>query len=75
MRGWGDIFGGYNIFISTMYNNDTRKDWLGSAVAGAIGGGFFTSWAVSQGQSLGVAILITGISSVAAIICHKFDII
>jgi hypothetical protein len=62
-------------FISTMYNKDTQKDWLGSAISGAIGGGVLTSWAVVQGQSLGIAILITGISAGVAVLCHKFDII
>jgi threonine/homoserine/homoserine lactone efflux protein len=57
-----------------MYNKDTQKDWFGSAVSGAIGGGVLTSWAVVQGQSLGIAILITGISAGVAVLFHKFDI-
>jgi hypothetical protein len=58
-----------------MYNKDTQEDWLSSAVSGAIGGGVLTSWAVVQGQSLGMAILITGISAGAAVLCHKFNIL
>lgn len=64
-----------NTSISTMYNKNTHSDWVSSAVSGAIGGGLFTSWAVIQGQPLGIALLITVISAAAAVVCHKFDLL
>jgi hypothetical protein len=58
-----------------MYNRDAQKDWVGSAVSGAIGGGVVTSCAVFQGQPLSVAIPITMVSALLAVLCHKFEVI
>jgi hypothetical protein len=58
-----------------MYNRDTQKDWVSSALSGAIGGGVVTSCAVFQGQPLSVAIPITMMSAAFALLCHKFEII
>jgi hypothetical protein len=58
-----------------MYNKDTQKDWVSSAVSGAIGGGVVTSCAVFQGQPLSIAIPITLVSALFALLCHRFEII
>jgi MFS superfamily sulfate permease-like transporter len=58
-----------------MYDRDTSKDLVSSAISGAIGGGVVTSCAVFQGQPLIVAIPITALAALFAVICHKFDLV
>ncbi|MBR8827806.1 MAG: hypothetical protein DSM107014_07855 [Gomphosphaeria aponina SAG 52.96 = DSM 107014] len=58
-----------------MYNKNTDKDILGAAATAAVGAGVVTSFAVSQGQPPLIALLITIISTLFAVICHQSDLI
>ena len=43
-----------------MYNNNSEGDLLTAAVTAGLGAGVVTSFAVSQGQNLSIALAITG---------------
>lgn len=51
-----------------MYNKDSRKDWITAAITAALGAGIVTSFAVSQGQHPLLALGITGLATVAALL-------
>ncbi|MGK7874834.1 MAG: hypothetical protein AB4426_16495 [Xenococcaceae cyanobacterium] len=58
-----------------MYKKNTDKDLLGAAVTAALGAGIVTSFAVSQGQHPLLALAITGIAALFAVLCHQSDLI
>ncbi|MDJ0714002.1 MAG: hypothetical protein QNJ54_07255 [Prochloraceae cyanobacterium] len=58
-----------------MYDKNTNKDFLGAAATAALGAGVVTSFAVSQGQHPLIALAITGMAALFAVICHKADLI
>lgn len=58
-----------------MYNHKTDKDLVGAALTAALGAGIVTSFAVSQGQHPLIALAITAIAALFAVICHKFNVI
>jgi hypothetical protein len=58
-----------------MYKQKSDKDLLSAAATSAIGAGVVTTFAVSQGQHPAIAIAITGIAALFAVICHHFDLI
>ncbi len=58
-----------------MYNNNTDKDLLGAAATAALGAGIVTSFAVSQGQHPLLALAITVIAAIFAVLCHKSGLI
>ncbi|ACK72174.1 conserved hypothetical protein [Gloeothece citriformis PCC 7424] len=58
-----------------MYNKDTNKDLIGAALTAGLGAGIVTSFAVSQGQHPLIALGITGIAALFAVICHQADLI
>jgi hypothetical protein len=55
-----------------MYDNKVKSSILDAAIPAAIGSGVVTSFALAQGQHPGIAIGITVISTVFAVICQKF---
>jgi hypothetical protein len=67
------------IFLTTrspyMYRKKSDKDLLSAAATSAIGAGVVTTFAVSQGQHPAIAMAITGIAALFAVICHQFDLI
>jgi hypothetical protein len=58
-----------------MYNNQTNKDLLSSVVTASVGAGIVTSFAVSQGQHPLMALAITGIAALFAVVCNRFGLI
>lgn len=58
-----------------MYNKNTNKDLMGAALTAGLGAGIVTSFAVSQGQHPLMALAITAIAALFAVICHKADLI
>lgn len=53
-----------------MYNKDSQEDWMTAAVTAALGAGVITSFAVSQGQHPLLALGITGLATVIALLLH-----
>lgn len=53
-----------------MYNKDSQKDWLAAAITAALGAGIVTSFAVSQGQHPILALAITGLATVVALLLY-----
>lgn len=51
-------------------HNNVRKDWITSLVIASLGAGIITSFAVSQGQNLFVAL---GITAIAALFAVTFE--
>lgn len=51
----------------------TNKDLVGAALTAGLGAGVVTSFAVSQGQHPLVALGITGLAALFAVICHQSD--
>jgi CDP-diglyceride synthetase len=58
-----------------MYKKDTDKDFVGAALIAALGAGVVTSFAVSQGQHPLIALAITALAALFAVICHKSNLI
>ncbi|NJL82694.1 MAG: hypothetical protein HC890_06560 [Chloroflexaceae bacterium] len=57
-----------------MYHKNAKKDLLGAAATAALGAGVVTSFAVTQGQHPLIAVAVTGIATIFAILCHQFDL-
>jgi hypothetical protein len=53
-----------------MYNKDSQKDWIPAAVTAALGAGIVTSFAISQGQHPLLAIGITGLATIIALLLY-----
>jgi small neutral amino acid transporter SnatA (MarC family) len=58
-----------------MYRNKSDRSILDVALPAAIGAGVVTSFAISQGQHPAIAIAITFVATVFAIVCHQFDLV
>jgi small neutral amino acid transporter SnatA (MarC family) len=58
-----------------MYRNRSGYSLFDVAMPAVIGAGVVTSFALAQGQDPVIAIAITAISAMFAVICHKFDLI
>ena len=54
-----------------MYNKNTDKDLLGALVTAGLGAGIVTSFAVGQGQHPLLALAITAIAAVFAVLCDR----
>jgi len=52
-----------------------NKDLVGAALTAGLGAGVVTSFAVSQGQHPLVALAITSLAALFAVICHQSDLI
>ena len=58
-----------------MYKSKSDRSLLDVAMPAALGAGVVTSFAIAQGQHPAIAIAITAISTVFAIICHRFNLL
>jgi uncharacterized membrane protein len=58
-----------------MYRNKSDRSILDAALPAAVGAGVVTSFAISQGQHPAIAISITFVATVFAIVCHQFDLV
>jgi small neutral amino acid transporter SnatA (MarC family) len=58
-----------------MYRNRSGYSLFDVAMPAVLGAGVVTTFAMSQGQDPVIAITITAISAIFAVICHRFDLI
>ncbi len=58
-----------------MYDKNTGKDLATALVTAGLGAGIVTSFAVSQGQHPIIALAITGIAALFAVLCDRAGII
>jgi small neutral amino acid transporter SnatA (MarC family) len=58
-----------------MYRNKSDRSILDVALPAAVGAGVVTTFAVAQGQHPAIAISITLVATVFAIVCHQFDLV
>jgi len=63
------------VFDLAMYKSNQDKDYLSAALTAGLGAGIVTTFAVAQGQHPIIALGITAIATLAAIICHQLDLI
>lgn len=57
-----------------MYRKTNRQLW-NAGITAALGAGIVTSFAVGQGQHPAMAIAITIIAALFAVICYQYDLI
>jgi small neutral amino acid transporter SnatA (MarC family) len=58
-----------------MYKNRSGYSLFDIAMPAVLGAGVVTTFAISQGQHPAIAVSITVISTIFAVICHKFDLV
>ena len=58
-----------------MYRNKSDRSLLDVAISAAIGAGVVTSFAIAQGQHPAIAISITLVATIFAIVCYQFDLV
>jgi hypothetical protein len=58
-----------------MYRNRSGYSLFEVLMPAVLGAGVVTTFAMSQGQEPAIAIAITAISAIFAVICHRFDLI
>ncbi len=58
-----------------MYRNKSNHSLLDVAMPAAIGAGVVTSFAIAQGQHPAIAISITIVATIFAVVCYKFDLV
>ncbi len=58
-----------------MYRNKSGQSLLDVTLSAAIGAGVVTSFAVAQGQHPAIAISITFVVTLFAIVCYKYDLV
>ena len=58
-----------------MYRNRSGYSLFDVAMPAVIGAGVVTTFALAQGQDPVIAIAITAISAMFAVVCHRFDLI
>ena len=58
-----------------MYKKNTNQDFWGAIAAAAVGAGVVTAFAVSRGQNPLIAIMITGIAALSAVIIDRLGIL
>lgn len=63
------------VFVKVMYKNKSDLSLLDVAMPAAIGAGVVTSFAIGQGQHPAIAIAITAMATLFAVICHRFDLV
>ena len=61
--------------IKIMYKNKSGVSLLDVAIPAAVGAGVVTSFAIGQGQHPAIAMTITVIATLFAVICYQFDLI
>jgi small neutral amino acid transporter SnatA (MarC family) len=58
-----------------MYRNKSGIALIDVAMPAAVGAGVVTSFAIGQGQHPAIAISITAIATLFAVICHQLDLV
>lgn len=58
-----------------MYKKDANSAFLNAALVSTLGAGIVTSFAISQGQDPGLAVLITTIAVGFTLICHRAGLV
>jgi hypothetical protein len=58
-----------------MYKSKSGRSLIDIALPAALGAGVATSFAIAQGQHPAIALGITAIATVFAVICDRFDLI
>ena len=58
-----------------MYRNRSGYSLFDVAMPAVLGAGVVTTFALAQGQDPAIAIAITAVSAIFAVICHKFDLV
>lgn len=58
--------------LPSMYNKNSKKDWLTSVVTAGLGAGIVTSFAISQGQHPLLALSITAFAIVGALVIDHY---
>jgi small neutral amino acid transporter SnatA (MarC family) len=58
-----------------MYKNKSDVSLIDVAMPAAIGAGVVTSLAIGQGQHPAIAIAITAIATLFAIVCYQLDLV
>jgi small neutral amino acid transporter SnatA (MarC family) len=58
-----------------MYRNRSGYSLFEVAMPAVLGAGVVTTFAMSQGQHPAIAISITVIATIFAVVCHKFDLV
>jgi small neutral amino acid transporter SnatA (MarC family) len=58
-----------------MYRNKSERSLLEVAMPAAIGAGVVTTFAIAQGQHPAIAISITLVATIFAIVCYQFDLV
>jgi small neutral amino acid transporter SnatA (MarC family) len=58
-----------------MYKNKTKRSILEVALPAALGAGVVTSFAIAQGQHPAIALGITTIVTIFAVVCERFALI
>ena len=58
-----------------MYRNRSGHSLFDVAMPAVLGSGVVTTFALSQGQDPAIAIAITVVSTIFAVICHRFDLL
>jgi small neutral amino acid transporter SnatA (MarC family) len=61
--------------VKIMYRNRSGYSLFEIAMPAVLGAGVVTTFAMAQGQDPAIAIAITAISTIFAVICHQFDLI
>lgn len=58
-----------------MYRNKSDRALVDAALPAAIGAGVVTSFAIGQGQHPAIALSITVLVTLFAIVCHQCDLV
>lgn len=58
-----------------MYRNRSGYSLFEVAMPATLGAGVITTFALAQGQDPIIAIAITAISAIFAVVCHRFNLI
>jgi small neutral amino acid transporter SnatA (MarC family) len=58
-----------------MYKNRSGHTLFDVAMPAVLGAGVVTTFAMSQGQDPAIAVAITAISAIFAVVCHRFDLV
>lgn len=61
--------------VKAMYKNRSGHTLFDVAMPAVLGAGVVTTFAMSQGQDPAIAVAITAISAIFAVVCHRFDLV
>ncbi|WP_172657267.1 hypothetical protein [Myxosarcina sp. GI1] len=58
-----------------MYDKNTTEELINAGLVAGLGAGIATSFAVSKGQHPAIALAITIVAALFAVICRQYDLI